>query len=57
MVLKVSKNPLKPIAHKGRCYIWKGIVDHQMTPVEITEYHLKSTGGSMDAVFVWGQRK
>lgn len=27
-------------------------VNHQMTPVEIAECHLKSTGSSMDAVFV-----
>ena len=56
-VLKVSENPLKPIAHKKRCYIGKGSVNHQMTPIEIAECHLKSTGGSMDVVFVWGQRK
>ena len=37
MVLKVSENPLKPIAHKGHCYIRKGSVNHQMTPIEIAE--------------------
>jgi len=52
VVLKVSENPLKPVAYKGRCYVRKGSVNHQMTPVEIAECHLKSTGGSMDAVFV-----
>lgn len=56
-VLKVMENPLKPVAHKGRCFIRKGSVNHQMTPAEIAECHLKSTGGSMDAVFVPGATK
>lgn len=54
VVLKVSENPLKPVAYKGRCYLRKGSVNHQMTPAEIAECHLKSTGGSPDAVFVPG---
>ena len=54
VVLKVAENPLKPVAYKGRCYIRKGSVNHQMTPSEIAECHLKSTGGSMDAVTVDG---
>ena len=54
IVLKVMENPLKPVAYKGRCYVRKGSVNHQMTPAEIAECHLKSTGGSMDAVFVPG---
>jgi len=37
VVLKVSENPLKPIAHKGRCYILKGSVNYQMTAIEIAE--------------------
>ena len=52
VVLRVQENPIKPVAVKGRCYIRKGSVNHQMTPSEIAECHLKSTGGSMDAVFV-----
>ena len=54
IVLKVMENPLKPVAYKGRCYVRKGSVNHQMAPAEIAECHLKSTGGSMDAVFVPG---
>ena len=54
VVLRVQENPIKPVAVKGRCYIRKGSVNHQMTPSEIAECHLKSTGGSMDAVFVEG---
>ncbi len=54
VVLKVSENPLKPVAVKGRSFIRKGSVNHQMTPAEIAECHLKSTGASMDAVAVPG---
>jgi len=57
VVLRVIENPLKPVAYKGRCYIRKGSVNHQMSPTEIAECHLKSTGGSMDAVFVPGATK
>lgn len=57
VVLRVQENPLKPVACKGRCFIRKGSVNHQMTPAEIAECHLKSTGGSMDAVFVPGATK
>ena len=48
VVLKVPENPLKPVAYKGRSFMRKGSVNHQMTPVEIAECHLKSTGASMD---------
>lgn len=54
VVLKVPENPLKPVAVKGRSFVRKGSVNHQMTPAEIAEAHLKSTGASMDAVFVPG---
>lgn len=54
VVARVQENPLKPIAVKGRCFIRRGSVNHQMTPTEIAECHLKSTGGSMDAVSVPG---
>ena len=57
VVLRVIENPLKPVAYKGRCYIRKGSVNHQITPTEIAECHLKSTGASMDAVFVPGATK
>ncbi len=54
VVLKVPENPLKPVAVKGRSFVRKGSVNHQMSPAEIAECHLKSTGASMDAVFVPG---
>lgn len=52
IVLKVIENPLKPVSFKSRSYIRKGSVNHKMTPTEISECHLKSTGSSMDAVIV-----
>ena len=54
VVLKVTENPLKPVAYKGRSFVRKGSVNHQMSPAEIAESHLKSTGASMDAVIVPG---
>ena len=57
IVLRVMENPIKPVAYKGRCFIRKGSVNHQMTPSEIAECHIKSTGGSMDAMFVDGVGK
>ena len=57
VLLKVAENPLKPVAVKGRSFIRKGSVNHQMTPSEIAECHLKSTGSSMDAVTVPGVTK
>ena len=47
VVLKVVENPLKPVAYKGRCFVRKGSVNHQMTPVEIAECQLKSTGSKI----------
>ena len=52
IALKVIENPLKPVSFKSRSYIRKGSVNHKMTPTEISECHLKSTGSSMDAVIV-----
>ena len=57
LVLKVAENPLKPVAVKGRCLVRKGSVNHRMTPAEIAECHLKTTGTSMDAVPVPGATK
>ena len=54
IVLRVIENPLKPVAYKGRSFIRKGSINHQMTPSEIAECHLKSTGASMDAVIMPG---
>ena len=57
IVLQVPESPLKPVATKGRCFIRKGSVNHQMTPTEITECYIKSTGSSMDAIIVPGVTK
>jgi len=52
MALSVSEFPLKPVATRGRCYRRSGSNTRQMTPSEIAEMHLHSTGQSMDAVIV-----
>lgn len=57
VVIRVQENPLKPVATRGRCFIRKGSVNHQMTPTEIAECHIKSTGGSMDAIIIPGVAK
>lgn len=57
VVIRVQENPLKPVATRGRCFIRKGSVNHQMTPTEIAECHIKSTGGSMDAIIIPGVTK
>ena len=54
VVIKVPEHPLKPLGVRGRCYIRRGSTNHQMTPSEIAECHLKSTGASMDSVAVPG---
>ena len=57
VVLKIAENPVKPVAFKGRCFVRKGSVNHQMSPAEIAEAHLKSTGSGMDSVLVPGATK
>lgn len=52
LLLSVPEFPLKPIATKGRCYRRSGSNSRQMTPSEIAEMHLHSTGQSMDSVIV-----
>jgi len=55
VILSVPEFPLKPIATRGRCYRRAGSTTRQMTPSEIAEMHLHSTGQSMDAVIVPGK--
>jgi ATP-dependent DNA helicase RecG len=57
IVLSVTEFPLKPVATRGRCYRRSGSTTRQMTPSEIAEMHLRSTGQSMDAVIVPGKTK
>ncbi len=52
IILSIPEFPLKPVATRGRCYRRSGSITRQMTPSEIAEMHLHSTGQSMDAVIV-----
>ena len=51
IVLSVAEFPLKPVATRGRCYRRSGSTTRQMSPSEIAEMHVCSTGQSMDALF------
>jgi ATP-dependent DNA helicase RecG len=44
----VRESPLKPVSVKGRCYRRVGASNRVMTPAEISEMHLQSTGSSWD---------
>lgn len=57
IVLSVSEFPLKPVSTRGRCYRRSGSTSRQMTPSEIAEMHLQSTGQSVDAVIVPGKTR
>jgi ATP-dependent DNA helicase RecG len=44
----VRESPLKPVSVKGRCYRRVSTSNRVMTPAEISEMHLQSTGSSWD---------
>jgi len=46
----IKEYPLKPISVRGRCFRRIKNSNYQMTPSEITEMHLQSTGNSWDAL-------
>jgi len=48
-VIRVKEFPIKPVSVKGRCYRRVAISNRIMTPQEISEMHLHSTGASWDA--------
>lgn len=52
IVLQISEVPLKPVSTRGRCYCRSGSTTRTMTPSEIAQMHLASTGQSMDAIIV-----
>lgn len=49
LVLQIPENPIKPVSTRGRCFKRAGSVNRQMSPAEIAETHLSTTGTSMDA--------
>ncbi len=46
----IKEYPLKPISYRGRCFRRVRNSNYQMTPSEIAEMHLQSTGNSWDAL-------
>ena len=55
IILSIQEFPNKPMSTRGRCFFRSGSTTRQMTPSEIAEIHLHSTGQSMDAVIVPGK--
>lgn len=47
-VIQIKEFPIKPVSTKGRCYRRVGNSNRLMTPQDIAEMHLHSTGTSWD---------
>jgi ATP-dependent DNA helicase RecG len=47
-VIQIKEFPIKPVSTKGRCYRRVGNSNRLMTPHDIAEMHLHSTGTSWD---------
>ncbi len=47
-VIQIKEFPIKPVSTKGRCYRRAGNSNRLMTPQDIAEMHLHSTGTSWD---------
>lgn len=47
-VIQIKEFPIKPVSTKGRCYRRVGNSNRLMTPYDIAEMHLHSTGTSWD---------
>jgi len=50
LLITINEYPLKPVAYRGRCYKRVGSSNRQMSPQEIAQMHLQSTGNSWDAL-------
>ena len=50
VLFRVKEYPLKPVSFKGRCFKRVGNANKQMSPQEIAQMHLLSTGNSWDAL-------
>ena len=48
VAIVIRESPLKPVSVKGRCYRRVSASNRVMTPAEISEMHLQSTGSSWD---------
>jgi len=49
-IINIPEYPIKPVSVKGRCYRRVGNSNRIMTPQEVAQMHLNSTGGSWDAL-------
>jgi len=49
VIIRIKEFPIKPVSVKGRCFRRVGTSNRMMTPQEIAEMHLHSTGTSWDA--------
>lgn len=49
VIIRIKEFPIKPISVRGRCFRRVGTSNRMMTPQEIAEMHLHSTGTSWDA--------
>jgi len=50
VIIDIKEFPLKPVAINGRCYKRVGASNKMLTPAEISELHLQSTGTTWDAL-------
>lgn len=50
VIIDIKEFPLKPVAINGRCYKRVGASNKMLTPAEISELHLQSTGTTWDAI-------
>jgi len=50
VVIKIKEYPLKPVSFRGRCFKRVSNSNRQMSPQEIAQMHLQSTGNSWDAL-------
>ena len=46
--ITVNESPIKPVAYKGVCYMRVKNSNRKLTPKEIAEIHLRTTGSSWD---------
>lgn len=47
--IKIAESPLKPVSYKGLCYLRAGNGNKKLTPKEIADMHLRTTGSSWDS--------
>lgn len=48
-VIIIKESPIKPIAYKGICYLRVNNSNRKLSPKEVSELHLQTTGSSWDS--------